>query len=980
MAAKIKNRLVIYLFFIVLFMGIYLTFTLNAGYWSDDSLRWYLRGYLHLSDQETIWSYICSMELAMESIGRFTPGSNLVVAFVLILPLGIYRLYLCVLCMLCACVFFYMMFQITENEDIAFLMSVSSVILFRIIPYNHNVLLSFGGNSIWTLLFCLSATACWEQYLKKGRRRDHCLFLIFFELSLLTYEIAYLFLFLYLGLAILRYGLHFRKLCKSCCAMSCVFLVNVCWYLLIKIRAGASYDGTTVSINIKNMLHGFYSSLIAPLPFVTWLMQDHVSLHVGVLRKHVVILCIALLFVLAVRYMFQNIKKNGLKKSDDKTDDKTIRTKLVLLVIGYLMFPACIMCVTEKYQTLPLGIGYIVIIFQYFGVGILIGSVFWSLFSGLKNRNMRVLFIGLYLLYGIGLIVTNQVNSYEIIDKFEVNTRQNLNDKDSVRFIESVAKSELLKGYCVKGKKIVCSDETEQYKLASFCDYQLIVKKEDEKNNKDLLRLKFYGGFCVMGNWVDDQEDIVDNAVIYINESAGSNNIVFLDINGNVQEIDLKQKAKIQDGGGFYINLDKNIKCKLDTFFQKKETNLRIGETVEFRDGSQGVFHLNNNFSIEEYIVWTLGKRSLMYFELEDCPDENIMAILNLAGAVNENQKLRILANGQEVCNKGNVMAGELKFGLPELKDGRLILELQLDYATIPPNDLRNLGIAMISLKFDKMDERTRLISDIARSQLLEISSKKAGKIICSNEELRLLTSFSDYQYVSKEEAEKEHGLQNLERMKIYDGFCVIGTWADEREDVVENVKLYVSDSFDEKSGIVFQDDKGKVHEIDLTKESETEDQGGYDICLDKDIKCKLSTVMHKNGKEYQLGEVIELRYQAPGLVHINENFSVEEHFIWTLGKKCVLYFALEDDPDKMITAIMDLAGVVNDNQKLCILANGQEVFYQEKNISDEIVFEMEYPADGNLFIELQLDNATALPNDNRQLGIALSALKLESR
>lgn len=557
--SKKPNTKNIYILFIVVFSAVYLLFICRSGWWSDDFRLWCIRGIM-ITDDKSLLDLIGEKIKIHWEAGRFFPITSAICeTSIYLLPRDMYKIYLVVMTILCELAFFFAVFRISGNEHLAFLSVISSVLLFCVMPdYVHSVFLAFGGNALISLLFCFISVNLWVNWVRNGHKKHELLFLLFMVLSLLTYEVAYTFIFFYLEIAVLETRSIKRAVkvsYKMITAFLCVFLI----YAYAKTVTVDPYEGNSVMIeDIGQNISGFLSSVTAPLPLFTWIVIGGVEKNVQTFFSELLTILpqVILLLILLFCFIFVLLKKYVDRNSENREEKQKNRTTIIeLLVLAAVcvVCPAILMAVS-RYQVLPLGLGYIVIIYQYFGYGLL-GSLFLWKMLFLKIR--KVIYAA-FLLYAAIILSINQVNSYYNIKVKESSDHSSVMSADYADMIESFVKSEKLS--CIaRDARLVGIHSNEIYWCNSFSDEQFTVLiNRAEQDDRPLKIYVMYSDYFVVWQKADVNKR-VENPVIYFGKKSEGLRLEYHTVNGEEGIVCLDSYNAVAEGEYYWLQLDSSI-------------------------------------------------------------------------------------------------------------------------------------------------------------------------------------------------------------------------------------------------------------------------------------------------------------------------------------------------------------------------------------------------------------------------------------
>lgn len=558
----IEHRKPIYIGCIIVFSLFFLSFILTSGYWSDDFRLWFLKG-IFKADNKTIFDTIHDKITWHISMGRIFPVTSIVSEnLVYLLPLKLYKGYLILITILCELSCFRAIYKISANEDFAFLSTISSVILFCIIPdYVHSVFLCFGGNSILSLTLCFLALGSWVDWLRKGQTKYEIIFLVLFALSLLTYEVAYTFIIVYFLIAAIEKR-NIRAIIKAIWKTAVIFLLVFSLYSYVKIFLTTNiYAGNSLSINLKQNLRGFFVSITSALPFFSWFVRGGVEKSLQGFTANLSISLILkwlLLIGLFVSVMILNYKST--KKNNSKRKSNICSSEVLLIALTCILFPACLMAVSEKYQTLDWGKGYIVIIYQYFGLGILFASIFYG--SVKRFSKYKRIWYAVLLVYGICIITVNQNNSYYNITAMEESGHNGVLTADYVDLVESFSKSDILHQLSENGD-LVCSNKRSQYSLLTFSNYDIQCVDTYSETSHTIEKIRLFNEFIIVGETGNKKSKLVENPLIYYSSKMAGKQIRLKTSDGTILKITLENTSAAEKG--YCITRLEGITAFIDT-------------------------------------------------------------------------------------------------------------------------------------------------------------------------------------------------------------------------------------------------------------------------------------------------------------------------------------------------------------------------------------------------------------------------------
>lgn len=692
----------IYICLIIIFSFIYLSFILTSGFWSDDYSLWYLKGILKASDT-TVLDRALGMNSRHMAQGRFFPISSIFCeTFAHLLPLKLYKLYLVLITIVCGLTCYRAVYKISSNEDFALFSTISSVVLFCMMHnYVHSVFLCFSGNPQVSLIFCFIALGSWVDWLRTGKTRSQITFFITFVLSLLTYEVAYTFIFVYLGIALIEKR-NIRETIKATWKTVVVFLCVVTVYMYVKIvLATGSYSGVSVNMeDLGQIFHGLFVSITSALPFFSWFARGGVekSLHgftanlsISFILKWVLLIGI---FISIVVLYYKATEKNPRK------DASICSIELGFVALACIMFPACLMAVSQKYQTFGWGLGYIVIIYQYFGFGILFALLFYGLVRGFPKY--KKIWYAAFLLYGICIITVNQNNSYYNITFMEESGHYGVITADYVDLVENFSKSDVLNELSETGD-LVCTNTRELYSILNFSDYDIQPMDSYTETSGEVERIKLTTDFVIAGKSTFENLDMVEEPYIFYHTNAVQKQVTFPDNEGHARFITL-ESARANEKGYCWTKLE-DAALNINSLKMWTTPEFSIGTDFIFTSDADPIYReciLNGFSGVESNFTWTDGKTAEILLNLTGMNEESdtITMLLGIDRAINDSQELNLYVNGELVHKSDSVKSGVIDCTFERSVDDHYLITFDLPHATTTEIDPRTLGIAVHSIGF----------------------------------------------------------------------------------------------------------------------------------------------------------------------------------------------------------------------------------------------------------------------------------------
>lgn len=375
-----KNRFeVFYLIGALLFCLASLFVIYRAPYCGDDVINSYTKGaltYYHRS----IWEHTSILFQNWIHVGRFYPLAFYSYALFTWLPtLFAYRTFQIILNMAVIVSFAVLILQITKSK----LLSAYAVILLPVIfqfRYYFDPILAFHGLLQFVALYVIWASVFLLLGIEKKKIRFAVIGALFFAAAIMTYEISFAFILLFTLMP-----LTFGK-CKGKWFyvlpywVACALLLIIT--IILRVTCSSAYGGTSFGLSIPDYLRTFLYQAVAALPFSYLIFVRHpfLPLTPESFLKYVNILDVGTTCLLLAFLVYGVFRANV----------ETNRSKLWFYGLAFWLLPVSIFSLSERYQKeLTLGMGYLPVYVEYFGVAMLILWIFVFVLQRIRKRTIR---------------------------------------------------------------------------------------------------------------------------------------------------------------------------------------------------------------------------------------------------------------------------------------------------------------------------------------------------------------------------------------------------------------------------------------------------------------------------------------------------------------------------------------------------------------------------------------------------------------
>ena len=215
--------------------------------------------------------------------------------------------------------FFKIVRSLTKNEDFSYLCTFILPLFFQF-RWFHDPILGFTFLMPMMCLFLFSSTLYLLAYLENGKRYFLALSTLIYLLGLLTYEITYSFLFVYIG--IILFNVERKRGVKFILYVGFLTLIHIAsskYLLHLRIvESGVSaYPGSQFNLDIMKVIEAFYIQLTATIP-LSWKFASapfHQKFYKIGLENLIIYSVFAILFCKAIlRFDYSMINRKNLYK------------------------------------------------------------------------------------------------------------------------------------------------------------------------------------------------------------------------------------------------------------------------------------------------------------------------------------------------------------------------------------------------------------------------------------------------------------------------------------------------------------------------------------------------------------------------------------------------------------------------------------------------------------------------------------------
>ncbi len=398
---------------------VFLTFLLlfKVPYNGDDMINCLTDGGLSYSNR-SLFDHTYSLLQSWMNSGRFYPLAFYSYAMFTAFPtLVAYRSIQIILNMAVIVSFAVFVRKLTANDLLAVAGILIAPVFFQY-RYYQDPITAYHGMLQLVALYIILALILHLKGLESGKIRYQLLGMVFYAFSLLTYEISFAFIVLFLVLPF-----YYEKPRRAALSMlPYIIITSVILSFTLYLRTVApnpTYAGISFSWDVYGIMKAFLSQLSAAIPLSYWLLAtpDFMIYSVKVMMNNISVGDVVIMLLMWALLII-SLKNLPAKKAGQK-----------ILVFGILLWvlPATILSLSSRYQTeLSPGVGYLPVYVQYFG-GILIALYVCSLILSRisKERKRKIVSVILVSCFCFGFLL-NHVNNRTIQKTYSNNNRQDV--------------------------------------------------------------------------------------------------------------------------------------------------------------------------------------------------------------------------------------------------------------------------------------------------------------------------------------------------------------------------------------------------------------------------------------------------------------------------------------------------------------------------------------------------------------------------
>jgi len=367
----------------------------QSGLFNDDS-----HALIHVNlPSNSYWGEVSRATIGHISIGRFIPLHYFFVYTVALIfgsNVFLYKSFLIFSTLFNIVLMGKLVLQITGSQYQKIAVMLFIPLFFQI--YNYHCPLTSYFSLIQTLLTLLTLSLSYIiKYIEHGLKSYYIFSFICYLCSILIYELAYFFFPIVLGIIFTyvhakydqnpSYGESARRTLKN--ALPFLIMIMISLGITLYIRnfiVEEVYSGVDLSFDIHLVVRNFFTQMLTAFPLsYFWFIMGGFSQGILIFITNIQIqdLYITLLFLLLI-YKIKMKQHNNIDL-EHLQPNNSANVKLTFLGVGLYLLPSIPYALSTRYQQLPLGIAYLNIYLQYFGLLILI--IAFSKFAQSKMKS-----------------------------------------------------------------------------------------------------------------------------------------------------------------------------------------------------------------------------------------------------------------------------------------------------------------------------------------------------------------------------------------------------------------------------------------------------------------------------------------------------------------------------------------------------------------------------------------------------------------
>ncbi len=581
---EINSKNVISTIIIIIYIIISLFPLLKSGYYFDDSINSYTKGIIKYENKslwELTYFYFISW---IKNQGRFFPFAWYVYTVYTVLnSLILYKIFILISVVINIFLFSCILIKISGSKSITYLciLLIPIMIQFR---YYHDPVLSYHFLLQILLSSILLSLIFFHKYLVNKSLNSIIISCGFYLFALCTYEISYVFFVLYfiLALFISKNVVKSFKFTAPFFGLA-IFFIGLSFYLRSGLKSFG--DGYTINIDFLLYLKTLFVQTISSFPLSYFIFNpsgifSHDIMHIieNIALADLVLGSFIFYFTIII-----------IKKIEQKLN------YLFLLTFGLFLaiLPGVLISSAPKHQSMVIGIGYLPVYIQYFGITIIIIAIIAFIVNKFSYPKLKIFAT---ICFAALLSLTSMINIQNnrlVVEKLNIEL---LYPREILqKSLENAILHDIPKGATIITENENSWDNKYFYYLYTNNKYnvinknEFIIRRNQEDLNENYALLKMAG------------ENVYIVKYFSINEENGYakvgkiDNIIFDKLNNDIIQININQLRLFVTKDSFNVLLAKIYSTtigKTITYPFKALNEYPIQENIKYNMYS---LDLNNN-------------------------------------------------------------------------------------------------------------------------------------------------------------------------------------------------------------------------------------------------------------------------------------------------------------------------------------------------------------------------------------------------
>jgi len=694
---------------ILIFVAIFLSPIINSPYLSDDGIYYFLRGDSIINDRG-MKKMIVANFMSWVSRGRFFPFSEYaLLIFYYIKNVHIYKLLIILSVCFDVALFGIVIEKFTKSKRAKLMSMLTIALFFQVLTTYHCAFVAFQMFMQVLLALLFLIIICMQNYYESGRKVHLIFGIIFYSISLMTYELAFTYFVIIVGLI-----WYFSRRIKDIIKMSALYAVPTLIVGLINIKVKMDttvrYEGISVNLDPKMVIATFIKQCTAAFPMANYIFQRNNGILQntvkGVLKNITVQDVLITALFLSLLYL--------VRKQIPAVKITINKWKFLLIAFLIYIMPAILISISAKYQSeLSMGYGYLPVYLQYFGLSLLIWGITFIICDHFKTkidsqwlRKIRNGFI--IILFTIILLLNLQnerlyINStyafwqypkQAAFDSIQLGILNDVQEKDSITTLTSYVweNSSYFSEYANRKINYLplgnISAESDDLYL-----YRYYGSQTDESAFAGKLDKADPSGTEQLVSTLEIYTNNLENTYVFYSSVDEDNNAV-----SNIVPLeDLQLMNAFGTGRLFRIDSDQKIDFSTVTFMK----NFTPAKGSLYFVFGEGVYGLEYNASGSWH--WCQKNIQMSIVNTQEKPVQ-IKLYLNVSNMSEAISNLDIKINGIVSEYQYNYLGTDIVVDAA-VQPGSNIVELSTDAAQVyAPKDPRTMYFRVSKVKLDKVD------------------------------------------------------------------------------------------------------------------------------------------------------------------------------------------------------------------------------------------------------------------------------------